>query len=516
MLNNLINIEKTNRSQESRADMRLSKALEQISNEKLVSFHMPGHKNGQIDILGSTAEKLLSYDITEIPGADHLHGAEGCIKETELAIAQFYNAFSSKMLINGSTVGLLSAIMGVTVPGDQILVNRNAHKSIYNAIEMHRLDPIYLFPLVDDALGIPVDLKMNTVTEALTSHPEIKACVLTYPTYEGLCYDIKSIIDLCHDKNILVIVDEAHGPHLILNQTGPKSALELGADLVVQSFHKTMPSLTQTAVLHVGKNHLLTDEQMERLNWHLGALQSSSPSYLLMYAMDQMLFEVEKEGFHLMQNTLGWLETFYNKCEAFEHLKIFTFKNGDPTKFAITIKASNNTTASNNTKATRSMNALSNLLRNRYQIQSEYDSERLILMMASIANIESDYIRLFDALAEIDQEMAVSILEAEATEPESELGEEVIVDSENDCRHYDLIYEAIKNGQTKVYNASDVIYLSSENVDVASCIGRIAKEYIVPYPPGIPILVPGERIIEATLVLFPHELRQVKCLVEVY
>lgn len=485
--------------------MRLSKALEQISNEKLVSFHMPGHKNGQIDIFGLTEEKLLSYDITEIPGADHLHGAESCIKETELAIARFYNAFSSKMLINGSTVGLLSAIMGVTIPGDQILVNRNAHKSIYNAIEMHRLNPVYVYPLVDNKLGIPTDLTLDTVKDALMNQPEIKACVLTYPTYEGLCYDIKSIIELCHSKNIVVIVDEAHGPHFILNKTGPKSALELGADLVIQSFHKTMPSLTQTAVLHVGKNHILTDTQIERLNWHLGALQSSSPSYLLMYAMDQMLIQVEKNGTRLMQKTLIWLDEFYDKCESFRHLKIFTFKKGDPTKFAITLKADNIT------RINRSMYDLSNLLRNKYQIQSEYVSERLILMMASIANLESDYDRLFDALVEIDLEMAVFMPEIN----ESESREVPIADLKNDICQYDLVYDAIKNGQTKVYNASDVIYLSSENVNLASSIGRIAKEYIVPYPPGIPILVPGERIIEATLALFPKEVEQVKCLIEV-
>ncbi|OJV62288.1 MAG: hypothetical protein BGO41_05680 [Clostridiales bacterium 38-18] len=484
--------------------MRLSKALEQIGNEKLVSFHMPGHKNGSIDILKVHSVNLLSYDITEIPGADHLHGAEGCIKETEIAIAEFYNAFISKMLINGSTVGLLSAIMGVTAPGDQILVNRNAHKSIYNAIEMHRLDPVYLFPIVDDRLGIPIDLTLDTVGEAISSHPNVKACVLTYPTYEGLCYDIRAIIALCHENNILVIVDEAHGPHLLLNKTGPKSALELGADLVIQSFHKTMPSVTQTAVLHISKNHILSNDQLDRLNWHLGALQSSSPSYLLMYAMDQMLYCVEKDGIELMQNTLNWLEAFYNKCSSFKHLEVFTFKKGDPTKFVITFKASHNACES------WSISDVTNLLRRSYQIQSEYDSERLILMMASIANSESDYIRLYEALKQIDQEIATSCVEIY----NEKLKGEHVKDEKCEVCSYDHVYESIKKSQTKVYNASDVIYLKSEDVAVTECVGRIAKEYIIPYPPGIPILVPGERIIEATLALFPVEIKRVKCLLE--
>ncbi|HAS73750.1 MAG TPA: lysine decarboxylase, partial [Clostridiales bacterium UBA8960] len=195
--------------------MRLLKTLKQLNEDKRISFHMPGHKSGRDLFQGQ--QDLLSFDITEIPGADNLHDASGCILETEQAISNFYGSKQSKMLVGGSTVGILSMILGLTQHGDGILVNRNAHKSVYNAIEMNNLIPIYLYPEIDDDLGIPVSLHVDQIDERLKS---VKICVLTYPTYEGLCYPIEEIISGCKKHRIPVLVDEAHGAHLILNRDG--------------------------------------------------------------------------------------------------------------------------------------------------------------------------------------------------------------------------------------------------------------------------------------------------------
>ncbi|GAB6107533.1 aminotransferase class I/II-fold pyridoxal phosphate-dependent enzyme [Fusibacter bizertensis] len=472
--------------------MRLLKALELIKSDNLISYHMPGHKNGHH--VPEVFQEILKYDITEIPGSDHLHDAKGCILETECLISRLYNSEKSKLLINGSTVGILSMIMGLTGRGDKVLVNRNAHKSIYNALEMNGLNPIYIYPEVDDFLGIPTDLKLDEIED-------VKICILTYPTYEGLCYSIKDIIALCHSKGIPVIVDEAHGAHLFLHDQGPKSSLELGADVVVQSFHKTLPAMTQSACIHIGKNHILSDFQLERLDWYLKTLQSSSPSYVLMASVDAMLTVVEQQGKALSQELEFNIEAFYKRADHLKHLKFIRLKNGDITKLLLSIPLDNFF------PDYWDGHVISQMLREKYRIQSEYDTATLVLFMTSISTSKDDFEALNIALERLDQWFEVSLAD------KFNLDNSDVIDKT--MGKYNVVYRTIERENNFVYSASDAVLMNKKTVNREDCIGCIAAEYIIPYPPGIPILVPGERITKAVVNLFPKEVNEVKIIIEI-
>ncbi len=487
--------------------MRLLEALEQIKEEKLISFHMPGHKNGQnVPLL---FQDILKYDITEIPGSDHLHDAEGCILETEHLISKLYKSETSKLLVNGSTVGILSMIMGLTDRGDKVLVNRNAHKSIYNAIEMNALYPIYIYPEVDDFLGIPTDLKLQELEN-------VKICILTYPTYEGLCYSIKDIIDLCHSKGIPVVVDEAHGAHLFLHENGPTSSLELGADIVVQSFHKTLPAMTQTACIHIGKANILTKFQLERLDWYLKSLQSSSPSYVLMASVDAMLTLVEHQGKDLTHKLENDIKAFYNRADALKHLKLVKLENGDITKLLLSVP--NEDLYPNYWDG----KVIARILREKFHIQSEYDTSTLVLFMTSISNSKKDFDELNLALETLDkwfEEKVLNKIILENIENHNKMDNHNNIDIssvkvKNVNGKFNRIYNAVKNGEPFVIKASEAVLMEKKNVKVADAIGQISAEYITPYPPGIPILVPGERITNEVIELFPKEVKEVKIITD--
>lgn len=445
--------------------MRLIEALERIKSEKLISFHMPGHKNGRL-----IAPDFTTYDITEIPGSDHLHEAKSCLLETEEAISKFYSAEASKMLINGSTVGILAMILGLTRPGDRVLINRNAHKSVYNAIEMNQLIPVYFTPMIDADLGIPIDFDLENFKSKLK---DVKVCLITYPTYEGVCFPIESMIDICHANHVPVLIDEAHGAHLLLHEKGPKSTLELGADVVVQSFHKTLPTLTQTACLHFGRNHQLKPEQIERINWYLKSLQSSSPSYVLMASVDYMLTFIEKQGksfaIELERRTIDFLKRV-------SHLKTLKFKqyaNQDITKLLLKIPTAFYIESEWDGRI------IDKLLRETFGIQVEYSSDHYLLLMTSIATTDHDFEQLELALCAIEQ-MGIqkNMTNWKKQKPYERLDDHV-------CFEREIVYLA-----SEMYDYEKESILASESVD------RIACEYIIPYPPGIPLLVPGERISE--------------------
>lgn len=461
--------------------MRLIESLERIKDENLISFHMPGHKNGRL-----IAPNLLTYDITEIPGSDHLHDAQSCILETEKAISNFYNSDMSKILVNGSTVGILAMILGLTRPGDRVLINRNAHKSVYNAIEMNQLNPVYISPYTDATLGIPVDFDRDDFEKKLR---DVKICLITYPTYEGLCFPVEKMIASCRKYQVPILIDEAHGAHLLLHENGPKSALDLGADVVVQSFHKTLPTLTQTSCLHFGQNHQLKPEQRERIIWYLKSLQSSSPSYVLMASIDYMIAFVEKYGVSYAQQLEAITQAFLERVVHVKTLKIMRFENQDITKLLLMIPTTYYI------KGVWDGHQVDKLLREEYGIQVEYSADHYLLLMSSIATSESD----FDQLA-----MAMCAMDDIGT-----LKNDIISEAYQSHIGFqgDLSYE-----REVVLLASDVYQYEKETIPVTESVGRVASEYIIPYPPGIPLVVPGERILACDIHRIQKEQTQISVL----
>ena len=256
--------------------------LEEYSESDFYGMHMPGHKRNQ-----KMMENDLPYeiDITEIDEFDDLHHADGIIREAQERAARLYCADETHFLVNGSTVGILSAIMGVTDKQDQILVARNCHKSVYHAIYLNELKPVYVYPEYDEKTGLNGEVRVDDITLLLDKNPNIKAVMIVSPTYDGVVSDVKKIAEVAHVHKIPLIVDEAHGAHFGFHPYFPKNANENGADIVIHSVHKTLPSLTQTALLHINE----TSVNREKVRMYLHMLQSSSPSYVLMASIDEFI-----------------------------------------------------------------------------------------------------------------------------------------------------------------------------------------------------------------------------------
>jgi lysine decarboxylase len=465
--------------------MRLLEALESINNERLTSFHMPGHKGGRL--IGESLKLFLAYDITEIPGADNLHYSESCILDTKIAISEYYGSQMSEILVGGSTVGLISAIMGATQRGDEILINRNAHQSVYNAVELQGLKPYFIAPEFDDRLGIPIGIDSQKLNDRIKNMRAPKVCVLTYPTYEGICYPIEELIKACHEAGMVVIVDEAHGAHLKLFGGPFRSSLELGADIVVQSFHKTLPAMTQTACIHFSKTSRLSGNQMDTILWHLKVLQTSSPSYVMMASVDGMLRVLEDQGHEYAEWLKARIEVYYKEVSRFKTLKCCNLANQDISKIIISIAPGYYDDEHWNCEI------LADQLRNVHRIQVEYATKNMCLLITSIANEDEDFERLEMALEHIDAEIILRVAHPvhQARLP------------------FGQVYESISDPGVHIHKANEARNMARVKVPVSESIGQIAGEYVIPYPPGIPVIVPGERIIKESLRLVPETMKEI-------
>ena len=246
--------------------------LKELDSEKRIPFHMPGHKRTDFGAFFGI-EKM---DITEITDYDNLHEPEGIIRESMDLVKDIFKGTESWYLVGGSTLGILVSISSVCKPGDKILIGRNCHKAVYNCIRLLQLEAVYCYADISQKYDVCVDMKPEMVEKKLKENPEIKAVVLTSPTYEGVVSDIKGIKKTIQPYGIPLIVDEAHGAHFVFDKYFPDSATKQGADLVIQSTHKTLPSLTQTAVLHLCSD-LIKKEQVEEM---IDIYETSSPSYL--------------------------------------------------------------------------------------------------------------------------------------------------------------------------------------------------------------------------------------------
>ena len=292
--------------------------LKQLQYGEEYPFHMPGHKrNLKIDPL---LDEIAKVDITEITGFDDLHHPEEMIRDLMDNLKQIYGTEESYLLVNSSTAGNLSAIAALCKIGDKILVARNCHKSVYHAIELLGLDPVYIYPEVDED-GICEGITKEQVEAVIKEEKMIKAMVLVSPTYEGRVSDIRGISDVLHQYDIPLIVDEAHGAHFVFDKYFPDSATKQGADLVIQSTHKTLPSLTQTAVLHLCSD-LIKKEQVEEM---IDIYETSSPSYLLMASAEYGIMYMKEEKEQLAQYVDN-LKIFRKKCEQLQKIELLDQK----------------------------------------------------------------------------------------------------------------------------------------------------------------------------------------------
>ena len=266
--------------------------LKEYAGSDMYPFHMPGHKRtGDMGF-----PDPFTMDITEVDGFDNLHHPEGILKSSMDWAAQVYGADQTYYLVNGSSSGILSAVCGAVPRGGRILVSRNCHKSVYHGICLNQLKASYVYPQEIDGLGIQGGILPSDVDMMLKRYMDTQAVLIVSPTYDGVVSDIKGIAQVVHRAGLPLIVDEAHGAHFRYGEMFPVSALDLGADVVIQSVHKTMPSLTQTALLHIRNNRpdrgCYADQ--ERIDRYIHMVQSSSPSYVLMASIENSIYQMER------------------------------------------------------------------------------------------------------------------------------------------------------------------------------------------------------------------------------
>ena len=292
----------------------LDHKLQAYADSDYYPFHMPGHKR---------TDKLefpnpYSMDITEIEGFDNLHHPEGILKEAQMRASELFGSKASFYLINGSTSGILSAISAALPPRGALLMSRNSHKSAYHAAYLRELNTIYLMPAATE-FGISGSISPASVEQALQENPGIGAVFITSPTYDGIVSDIQAIAGIAHSHNLPLIVDEAHGAHFMFSRKFPSPALRCGADIAIQSLHKTLPCLTQCALLHVNSKRI----GLSLIKRFLDIYQTSSPSYLLMSSIEQCLRFLREESVSQMAEYTQILQAFYRKSENLRHLKVF-------------------------------------------------------------------------------------------------------------------------------------------------------------------------------------------------
>lgn len=445
--------------------------------ESNISFCMPGHKSGKGFLNTIEGKKLfqnfISGDITEVDGVDNLHNPEGIIREAEEELSKYYKSKKSYFLVNGSTSGNLAMIFSVFNEGDKIIVERNCHKSVFNAIIMRKLKPIYLKNTININCDAPLSIDKEHLYSVIKENKDAKGILITYPNYYGICCDLSDIIAKAKESNIKVLVDAAHGAHFGAHELLPKNPLELGADIVVMSAHKTLPSLTQTAYLHVGEYM-----SIDKVQFYVSAFMSTSPSYMFLASMDYARFYLETYG----ENQYGKLILNVRKCRdkinsilGFSCLSREVLKeicgenwNGDYDETRLVI----------NLQKGYSGHKLLHYLREN-KIQCEMSSTSSVICIPTPFNEEEDFNRLYEVLKTCN------------------------LDALKD-KYYPPI---ISNFPRQIMLPYEVMECDGDNILIENCEGRISKDFIIPYPPGVPLIMPGEVIDKDSIIIIKHCLK---------
>lgn len=439
--------------------MDLYEHLQSYAEQGKIPFHMPGHKRAPSFFM----KNPYAWDVTEVAGTDNLHHPQGILQWERERLRKYYATKDSYFLVNGSTCGILAAIASCCRRGERILVARNCHRAVYHAMFLLDLEPVYLYPQADSQTGILLDVSPQQVAEAL-EREKVSCVVLTSPTYEGIVSDINAIARLCHEKDVPLIVDEAHGAHLAWGQQFPKTAMEQGADLVIESLHKTLPSLTQTALLHRTSDRVSDEAIMQ----YLAMFETSSPSYVLMASISQCISWLERQGDAVWNTYNRQLAEFAKQAATWRHLQLWRRSEQECSKLVIGTWGTELTGVQ-----------LAERLRKEYGIEVEMEAPQYILAMTSVADTSDSMRSLSEALSRIDATLS------------------------GKYQSYERSAVAKARVRMKAYEA---FYGQKKSLRLEECLGQISAEYAFIYPPGIPFLVPGEEITAAVL----QELRRAK------
>ncbi|WP_112179086.1 aminotransferase class I/II-fold pyridoxal phosphate-dependent enzyme [Paraliobacillus zengyii] len=443
----------------------LFNVLKKFADKEPLSLHVPGHKNGTIfpDKALDYYSSILSIDLTELTGLDDLHAPNEAIAEAESMASEWFNAAHTFFLVGGSTVGNLAMILATCAQNEKVIVQRNSHKSIFNGIELSGAWPIFVAPTYDENVRRYTAPSTKDLIAAIVNNPDAKVLVLTYPDYFGHTYELDEIIEIAHKHQITVLVDEAHGVHFSVDkEMFPKSALDMGADIVVQSAHKMAPAMTMAAFLHVNVSFL----KKERIAHYLQILQSSSPSYPLMASLDlarSFLATRTKEDIVSIKSSIRKMRYIFSKSDVWDLIPI---KNSvdDPLKIVLHVKQGYTTKS----------------------IATIFESEGIFAELRTDSQLL--FIHGFQAFNQWER------LERAVEKVTSRL----IFSAKHDTieTKHNLFPEVIT---TLAYSYLEMPNKETEFIEWASSVGKVTAEAVIPYPPGIPVLVRGEKITEEHL-----------------
>ncbi len=446
----------------------LLEKLTEYGKSDFYPYHMPGHKR---NVAGELPREWTSVDITEIEGFDNLHDAQGILKEIQNEAARVFGAEESYYLINGSTCGILSAVSASVSFGGELLIARNCHKSVYHGAYLRRLTLHYIYPETVPGFDICEAVTAEQVREALEKYPGTEAVLIVSPTYEGRIADVEAIAKVVHEKGLPLIVDEAHGAHLGFAPDFADNSNRKGADLVIHSLHKTLPALTQTALLHC--NGKLVDREKARRFLHI--YQTSSPSYVLMAGMEEAVRIATDGGEKFSEFVQNW-KKLLKRLQNCKNMHILpgdydacAQKQHDIGKLVLGVK-----------RKGLSGQQLYDILLRKYHLQMEMACESYVLAMFTLADTGEGYERLAEAIEMLDEELSrLEVAEGKATELH------ILVQQE------------------PFWSAWDA---EKEKVSLDAAVGCIAGEFINLYPPGTPFAVPGEVLSEQAIQILKQYL----------
>lgn len=425
------------------------------------SFHTPGHNSGKLFEklnLNIINNNLYNYDTTEIHGMDNLLNPRGIIKKSQDNLSDFLGTDKTYYLVNGSTSGIISMILSQVNPKDKVLIQRDSHESVINAIILGDIEPVFLEPNIEKDYFLALNNNLKSLKENLKK--DIKAVILTSPNYYGFFWDLKEVRKILdsYDENILLLIDEAHGAHLRINENYKNKSSLYYSDVSVQSFHKSLPSMTQTSVLNINNSKRINKE---RLEYFLRMNSSSSPSYIFLASLELSYYIIKYYGQNLMKELIVNIAQFKDLIKDNNDFHVFQGIDKDETKIVILIKTPN-----------ISGYELMDILREDYNIYLELASTRFVLALSTISNTNEDFLKLANSLNEISK------------------NKEKYFKGDSNIKLNNINYFSY----TKEKSFKETFYSDKELIPVNSALGKTLGSTISIYPPGIPIIFLGEKL----------------------
>lgn len=456
--------------QSKQTETPLLAAMRHYVEDGAIPFHTPGHKQGKgmhESLKRYVGTDALALDLALMAELDDLHEPHGPIKEAQDLAAQLYEADHSYFVINGTTGGIYAMILAIAGPKDKIIVPRNAHRSIIGGIILSGATPVFMHPEIDYDLGLAMGVSPETVERTIKQHPDAKGVLIINPTYYGVSTDLKKIADIVHAHNMAVIVDEAHGPHLKFSDRLPLQALDAGADICAQSTHKIIGAMTQCSIVHCREGRI----NVPRLKAMLQLIQTTSPNYILMASLDVARMQMATQGRELIERAVDLAEWARQEINKIPGLYSFgSEKIGqpgvfglDPTKVTVTVKGLGLKGAE-----------AEYILRHEYKVQVELSDMYNILFLITLGDGEEEVRTMVDAL----RDMAAKHV------------------GKSDFSALESLYntDSYPEPPAQALSPRRALFGPSRVVPFAKSAGKICSEIVTFYPPGIPLLCPGEYI----------------------